>query len=304
MVTTYLTDNASEDAFSAYINGTEDAEEINMISEGKFIVGGDCTCEIEVTKFVWSDIPGTVKVYSTAVTIPVSVDVNKCDMPFHKIGAVTWKIDSVEVDGEMVDDTSVYATTDDDTVTLKPQARDYTVVLKATLEDWESPLDEDTWEISVTMDSSKKSIDIGNGPVTVTAASEEGKVTYTQDGNGLFTVDEDEQVVIFGEYTCSENDVNVIKITDCSPTIVLEGVTISTEYAKNTHQQILSNILIEDTNPDDDTTYETTLLLSGGNTLIRGVGGQRLMRNSTTGVLQLLRLCLKLKMTVMAAVMQ
>lgn len=263
MVHAYLLDNDNV-SFTASVGGEE--KTVYKFATGKFTVGAECSCA--PTSFDWAGTADAAKVYKNAVTIPVTVDVEKCNMAFHKIGAVTWTLDSVKVGDEAAAEAPVYATADTvaGTVTLKPAATNYTVVLKATLEGYDE-LGDSTKTITVTADMNTNSIDIGNGPVTVTTATEEDVAfTYTQktpEDDVAFSVSENAKVVIFGEYEF--NSGNAITITNCSPTIVLEDLTI-----EGSTNQARSNILIAGTDAD-----HTKLILSGTNTLIRAKNAVR-----------------------------
>lgn len=149
---------------------------------------------------------------------------------------------------------------------MKSAATDYTVVLKATLGGYTgNELANATKEIKVTADEDTHSIDIGNGPITVEAATEAGKVVYKQNETEVCKVSESDKVVITGTYSYNTADTNAIYIKDCSPTIVLENVTLSDAGGK-LGNPYLSTILIEGT---DDIEDHATLLISGVNSVIR-----------------------------------
>lgn len=114
MVHAYLLDNKSV-SFTAYVGGEK--KTVYIFDTGKFTVGAECSCA--PTSFDWAGTADAAKVYKNAVTIPVTVDVDKCDMAFHKIGAVTWTLDSVKVGGEAVPIASDYATADTAAVLLR-----------------------------------------------------------------------------------------------------------------------------------------------------------------------------------------
>ncbi len=238
IITTYLHD-------SDKVNGTD---KLN----GGWLIGGTCTCA--PTAFDWGSTISTAEVFSTAMTVPVEVTVDKCSMPIHKLDDVEWTV------------TEGNAVKNGDKLTLNPAATDYIVVLKATL--GSATLNTDTHTINVKADSTIKSIDIGNGPVTVEAAAEAGKVVYKQDGAVVYTVDESEKVVIFGTYSYNTGNINAIHIKDCSPTIVLENVTLSD--AASPKNEYLSTVLIEGT---DATADHAKLLISGENKIVRSFDG-------------------------------
>ena len=147
-------------------------------------------------------------------------------MPIHKDVTVTCVIDSVTLEDGTPVTASEYAAYDAETkkLTLKPADDNYTVKLRAQRTVADTPV---YHEIKVCASNTVgRKLNIANGPITVAAAGEEGKVTYTQ-GSNTFTVSEDTPVTITG--TSSENNIEIS--TDA--TIVLRDLSLTDITAKS-----------------------------------------------------------------------
>ena len=211
-ITTYMADTDK-------VNGTD---KLN----GGWLIGGTCVCDTAPLTF--ADTADEVDVYSASVDVDVTVR-GECAMPIHKDVTVTCVIDSVTLeDGTTVTASEyvAYAAYDAATkkLTLKPAEDNYTVKLRAQRNVVDTPA---YHEIKVCASNTVgRKLNIANGPITVAAAGEEGKVTYTQ-GSNTFTVSEDTPVTITG--TSSENNIEIS--TDA--TIVLRDLSLTDITAKS-----------------------------------------------------------------------
>ena len=213
IITTYLAES------DTIMCGTETCNKL----PGGWIIGGTCVCDTAPLTF--ADTTDEVDVYSASVEVDVTVR-GECAMPIHKDVTVTCVIDSVTLEEGTTVTASEYAAYDAETkkLTLKPADDNYSVKLRAQRTVADTPA---YHEIKVCASNTVgRKLNIANGPITVTAASEAGKVTYTQGGN-TFTVSEDTPVTITG--TSSENNIEIS--TDA--TIVLRDLTLTDITAKS-----------------------------------------------------------------------
>lgn len=166
-----------------------------------------------------------------------------------------------------VESTNVDGTFVDGKLTLKRQNEVYSVELKAETENGEVS----ETQIAKVTSMEEKGLDVANGPIVVSAVEGTDEVKYTQGGNS-FTVKKDTPVTISGTHGGSyanDKSPNLIRVTDCSPTIVLKNLSITV-----TGRYLGESFVIDGTrNAAGEIVHKVTLLIEGENTIIRNING-------------------------------
>lgn len=221
-------------------------------------------------EFQWTNQLGDVTMFDGVdeIVIPISAKYAVAETVAEGYKTVKYSVTVKDKDGTVLNGgVDSYATYADGTLTLKRQNEVYSVELKAETENGEVS----ETQIAKVISSEEQGLDVVNGPITVEAASEAGKVTYKQ-GDNEFTVGKDVPVTITGTYEGSyanDESPNLIRVTDCSPTIVLKNLSITV-----IGRYLGESFVIDGTrNAAGEIVHKVTLLIEGENTIIRNING-------------------------------
>ena len=206
-------------------------------SEVKY-VGPVCSCDTDPGPFILDEETTSaadgVHIYTATSSKTLSLKgvytpKDTCLAPYHtNYVTPAWEITAITKNGAPVDvaDYVEYAELNSATgvLTLKYADADYTVSVKGTVGTTNKVTTETlTVSAKIYKATTDHVLDIADGNITVTAGVDEneGKVVYTQ-GSTSFAVAPDKKVTIAG--TAAANSGNIIKVDNCSPSIILHNV--------------------------------------------------------------------------------